>query len=138
MKGALIILLFTVALGVILYIFDRLYRRKYVDKIVQQEDSPAADSEGCCGRHIVCEKVIDQAFAKQVVYYDDEELDRFSGREPGDYTDAEVEEFRDILLTMRPSDIDGWCVSLSRRNICVPQEIRDEMLIILADANADS
>ncbi|MBS7411071.1 MAG: hypothetical protein KIG59_08960, partial [Muribaculaceae bacterium] len=56
MKGALIILAVTVAVGLILYLFDR-FSRKPSDET--PNDTPEADNEPqeqCCGMHIACQK----------------------------------------------------------------------------------
>jgi hypothetical protein len=72
-----------------------------------------------------------EAAVSDVVYYDDEELDAYAGRPEDRYTEAEVDRFRDVLLTMRPEEVAGWSVSLSRRGITPPEEIRDEMLLMM-------
>ncbi len=38
-----------------------------------------------------------EAATKEIEYYDDEDLDRFAGREADAYTDEEVEEFSEVL-----------------------------------------
>ncbi len=82
---------------------------------------------GCCGRHAVCEKGLDNAS----LYFDDEELDAFKGRRPEDYTDKEVEEFRNVLYTMKSEEVDEWVQCLQQRGIEIPYEIKDEILLIL-------
>lgn len=69
----------------------------------------------------------------EIVYYDDEDLDRFKGREADQYTPEEIEEFRDVLLTLLPADVAGWSRSIQVREITLPTEIRDELLMIVAD-----
>ena len=87
----------------------------------------------CCGLHLMCEKSGDAAFSSEVIYYDDEELDRFAGRATEEYSGEEIEEFRDVLMTMLPSDVPGWAHSLDLRGIRPPQEIRDEILMLLRE-----
>ncbi len=65
------------------------------------------------------------------VYFDDEELDRFAGRQPDSYTESEVEEFREVLYTLLPSDIYPWGASLTRRDIALPSSLRDEWLMLV-------
>ena len=64
-------------------------------------------------------------------YYDDEELDRFIGRSGNDYSPEEVEEFRDVLMTLRPEDVAGWARSITVRGLELPAEIRDELLMLV-------
>lgn len=139
MKGALIILAVTVITGIILYLLDR--RKAKTQKIENLSDtdstsSPSAESEGgseCCGLHLVCEKELTAIAEDRILYYDDEELDRFAGRTPDEYNSEEIEEFRDVLMTMLPQDVPGWARSLDRRHIQPPQEVRDELLIMLQE-----
>lgn len=84
----------------------------------------------CCGQHEVCEKT---RFLTQpdIEYYEDEELDRFRGRSSNDYTLEETEEFREVLLTMRPNEVTGWLQSLQMRGIELPDGIKDDVLMIM-------
>jgi succinate dehydrogenase flavin-adding protein (antitoxin of CptAB toxin-antitoxin module) len=80
----------------------------------------------------VCEKEsLLAAVSKQIEYYDDEELDRFAGREGDSYSDAEVEEFRDVLYTTRDDEVAGWARSLQLRGIALPDELKDELFLII-------
>jgi hypothetical protein len=93
------------------------------------------DPEVCCGMHITCEK--DSLLAdvsEQIDYFDDEELDRFAGRSADNYEPDEIEEFRDVLLTLIPTDIAPWARSIQLRGIQLPTEVRDELLMIVAEA----
>lgn len=95
------------------------------------------DSEVCCGMHITCEKDSLLATVSEAPeYYDDEELDRYAGRSADQYTPDEIEEFRDILLTLIPTDIAPWARSIQLRGITLPTEVRDELLLIVAEARA--
>lgn len=84
----------------------------------------------CCGLHEVCEK--ESLLADGVSeenYYEDEELDRFRGRTA--YSEEEVEEFREVLYTMRTNEVAGWVRSLELRRVPLPDELKDEIYIIL-------
>ncbi|MCM1066209.1 MAG: phospholipase [Muribaculaceae bacterium] len=131
---ALILLLVLVAVGAILYTEHRLHQRRVE---ADPEPEAAEPAEECCGMHVTCEKdSLLASVSPTIEYYDDEELDRFAGRGAADYADAEVEEFRDILLSMRPDDIAGWARSLQLRQIALPADVRDELLLIVAEARA--
>lgn len=84
----------------------------------------------CCGQHEVCEKT---RFLTQpdIEYYEDEELDRFRGRSSNDYTLEETEEFREVLLTMRPNEVTGWLQSLQMRGVELPDGMKDDVLMIM-------
>lgn len=122
MTGALIILAVTVVAGLVLFLAHK--------KEEPGQEAPSPDVPGpeeCCGRHIVCDKV---SAAAGPVYFDDEELDRFAGREPVSYTPGEIEEFRSVLYTLLPDDVYPWGASLSMRDIALPDVLRDEWIML--------
>ena len=128
---ALYIFLALVAVGSILYI---LHRREQGENPAGEESAPAQPQEECCGMHITCERdSLLTAMADGIDYYDDEELDRFRGRKPDGYTPDETEEFRSVLLTLLPHDIAGWARSIQLRGIELPADVRDELLMIVAE-----
>lgn len=139
MVVAAILLAILVGTGSILYLHHRLTFRG--------EDTPGNPAENntstttgetgseCCGMHITCEKdSLVAGIDSELLYYDDEELDCYRGRQAHEYTVAEIEEFRDILLTLKPHDIAGWARSITMRGITLPQEIREELLMIVDEA----
>lgn len=69
----------------------------------------------------------------EVVYYEDEELDRFAGRPSNQYTDTEADGFRDVLYTLRSEEVDGWVRSLTMRHINVPDQMKDELFLMLEE-----
>lgn len=132
---SLIILAALVAVGLPLYLlYRRDMRREGPD--MPQVNQPAV-AAGCCGQHEVCERdllIADAAAA--IEYFDDEELDRFSGRAADDYDEAEVNEFRDVLLTLRPGDIAPWGRSVQLRGITLPSALRDEFILLASEQRA--
>lgn len=91
------------------------------------------DSE-CCGAHEICEKEsLLSAVSKKIEYYDDEELDRYSGRSSNNYTEDEIAEFSEIFYTLQETDVAGWIRSLQLRNISVPDELKDEIILIVGE-----
>ncbi|MBR4644346.1 MAG: phospholipase [Bacteroidaceae bacterium] len=88
----------------------------------------------CCGQHEVCEKEsLLAAISKQIEYYDDEELDRYKGRNGDEYTAEEAEEFRNILYTMRSDEVAGWVRSLQLRQVNLPDDVKDEVFLIVGE-----
>lgn len=152
MRGALVILVAMVIIGIILYAIDVIYYRKRrpqvkaEEKIAATGSNPLSDRETdavedggiCCGRHTVCEKTNLSPLTGEIVYYDDEELDRYRGREADSYTPDEIEEFRDVLLTLLPEDVAGWSRSIQVREINLPTEVRDELLMIVSELRQPS
>jgi hypothetical protein len=145
MKGAIIIAAVLVVIGLVIYLDDLRRRRKgevqetigekaetetVAESSTNAESSTTADDTACCGQHLICEKQNNAAIG-EIEYYDDEELDDFKGRQADSYTEEEIEMFRDIVLTLRREDAVGWSVSLERRGIQLPAEVRDELLLLL-------
>ena len=132
----LIVILIGVALfGLVAgYFYNRNIQKK-IDRGELEEAPPVVtvDSE-CCGQHQICEKQsLLAAVSKQIEYYDDEELDRFKGRPPDGYSEEEIEEFRDILYSMQEVDVAGWSRSLQLRGIELPDELKDELFLIVGE-----
>lgn len=106
------------------------YRRRGEDVPEIQEPRP----EGCCGQHEVCEKEsLLAAVSRDIEYYDDEELDAFRGRPSDEYTNEEVEQFQDVLYTMRSEEVAGWVRSLQLRGVNLPDELKDEVFMIVGE-----
>lgn len=132
----LIVILIGVALfGLVAgYFYNRNIQKK-IDRGELEEAPPVVtvDSE-CCGQHQICEKEsLLAAVSKQIEYYDDEELDRFKGRPSDGYSEEEIEEFRDILYSMQEVDVAGWSRSLQLRGIKLPDELKDELFLIVGE-----
>lgn len=124
-----ILLAAIVFLGVVVGVFSSLRSRRGEDKVVVSTGGCAT----CDGTNDKCEQeCMMEASTKPIVYYDDEELDVYKGRRSDDYTDEEVEVFREILYTMRQSEVVGWSRSLTLRGINVPNQIKDELLLLIA------
>lgn len=97
-------------------------------------EAAGALSGECCGQHAVCERdSLLAAVSRRVEYYDDEDLDRYAGTPPGSYTPAQVEEFREVFYTMQEADVPGWVRSLQLRGIALPDELRDEVLLVVGE-----
>jgi hypothetical protein len=90
-------------------------------------------SAECCGEHEICESESLLAFTEEIVYFNDEELDEYKGLMPEDYTDLQIEEFRDVLLTLYADEVAGWLKSLQLRGINPPVAIREEALMIVTE-----
>lgn len=137
MTAAAILLAIIVGAGVILYIHHRLTYKPEAEETSGPEQATGEDQQQCCGMHITCEKdSLVAGLDRELLYYDDEELDAFSGRAADSYTPAETEQFREVLLTLRPEEIAGWARSITTRGITLPADVRDELLLIVAEARA--
>ena len=71
--------------------------------------------------------------SRDIEYYEDEELDRFKGRSGEDYDDAEIEEFADVLTTLKTEEVAGWVRSLQLRGINLPIELKDDVILLVGE-----
>lgn len=85
----------------------------------------------CCGAHDVCETDSLLNSNANIVYYDDEELDRFAGRKSDSYDNDEIDEFQEVLITMKVTEVAAWLRSLILRNIELPSIVKEESLMIV-------
>lgn len=125
-------------LTVVAMVIGRIYYYRLQRKIKKGELDAMPEvvevDEECCGQHEVCEKdSLLAAVSKGIEYYDDEELDRFRGRASHEYSDEEVEEFREVMFTCRDDEVAGWCRSLQLRGIELPDELKDELFLIIGE-----
>lgn len=124
----LIILFFVVALTI-----TNSIQRKRGNTVEREVQPPAIDlSEACCGAHETCEKdSLIAAFAEKPEYFEDEELDKYSFRDSSNYKESEVEEFRDVFYTILDHEKPRWIRSLQMRSISLPDQLKDEVLLII-------
>ncbi len=103
-------------------------------RLIKPDDTVAPESScsTCSGNNARCEQAcMMEASIKEPEYFDDEELDRYKGRDSDAYTDNETEEFREVLYTMRPEEAREWNRSLILRGINVPDQLKDELILII-------
>lgn len=127
-----------IVLTIVAMVIGKIYYHRIEKKIERGElagipDIVEADVE-CCGQHETCEKdSLLAAVSKGIEYYNDEELDRYRGRGSDEYTDEEVEEFREVMLTCKDDEVAGWCRSLQLRGIELPDDLKDELFLIIGE-----
>lgn len=136
MEPVLIFLGILAVTGIVAFLLER-YGPWKKSKAQAETADNTADNSDChdeCGLGEVCPaSEVMRCESQPVVYYDDQELDAFRGREADDYSDDEIEQWRDILYTLRPDDILGWGQSVKRRGIVMPATIRDEFMMLYND-----
>ena len=138
MKPAIVLLTILVVGGAIVWLIDRLFyhtdKAENLDETEENDASDATPAQGCadeaCGIRSICpsEQILVSQCKREVIYYDDEELDGFAGREADDYTPEEEEQWRDILYTLQPGDLLGWGQSIKHRGLVMPASIQAEFL----------
>ena len=116
------------------YFYNRNIQKK-IDRGELKEAPPVVDVDSeCCGQHQICEKEsLLAAVSKKIEYYDDEELDKYIGISPDAYTPEQEDDFRDVFYTMQDTDVAGWVRSLQLRGIALPDNIKDEVFLIIGE-----
>ncbi len=118
----MIALIIFILLSVTIVILIEWRERRRIKSGTKEQSQPlSADGSVCCGQHLVCERETLLNSSDQPVYYDDEELDALAGIDP------------DIFSSLREEDVSGWCRSLQLRDIRLPQDIREEALLIVRE-----
>jgi len=99
-------------------------------------DCETAECSSCSVSGSGCDK---EKFLKAAIdpieYFDDEELDSYRGRNGDSYNAQETEQFAYVLHTMRPDEVGAWTSSLAKRGINIPNELRDEVLMMIEDGH---
>jgi hypothetical protein len=133
----LIISLFV--LGAVAFVLGYIRNRSLKKKLERGEitELPSikqVEDMECCGQHEVCEKdSLLAAVSKEIEYYNDEELDRYCGIPAEEYPDEAIDEFREVLYTMREDEVAGWVRSLQLRAVELPNALKDEVFLIIGE-----
>ena len=128
-----------IVLGVVAFVAGSLRERKLKRQLLNGEIDELPNIQQvqdmeCCGQHETCEKEsLLAAVSKQIEYYNDEELDSYRGRKSDAYSSDEIDEFREILYTMRDDEVAGWIRSLQLRAVELPDELKDEVFMIVGE-----
>lgn len=133
-----ILLLGLIVLGSIAAMASYFRNKEYQKRLERGEiaEMPEAQeiTDACCGQHELCERdSLLAAVSKRIDYYDDEELDRFRGVAAEAYTEVAVNEFREVLFTLKEIEVAGWIRSLQLREIELPDALKDEAFLIVGE-----
>mgnify|MGYP007000558441 FL=1 len=136
MTAILILVGILIVLGLVAYALQRHVQGSSAsseksDSSTNSKNSDSSNSSECCGLHAVCEKLADTD--GDIEYFDDEELDALAGIEATAYTPEQVEQFREVLTTLADGEAPEWLRSLRRRNIALPEDLRDEAMMLVED-----
>lgn len=134
MTAILILIGIIVILGLAAYALQHHFQGNPKDSEDSESSNAPKDSESseCCGLHAVCEKLANTD--GDIEYFDDEELDAMAGIDAAAYTPEQIEQFREVLITLADGEAADWLRSLRRRNIALPEALRDEAMMLVEDA----
>lgn len=111
------------------FLFSR--KEKAIAELVEEDESEI--DPNCCGAHEACDKTAEEMLIDAGKYFEDEELDRFSNQCDVEFQDNDIEDFREVLYTLKRNEISTWLSSLEYRKITAPNVIRDEALLLMQD-----
>ena len=86
-------------------------------KTKTEEPPVVAPPADCCGAHAICEKGL-----KKI-----DELDQYRGIPSDGFDDQQIDQFREILYTIRPEELSDWFISLEKRGIELPDVLKQEL-----------
>lgn len=124
-----ILLIILFAFGSILFLITYFNRKNKPDKTQVIH----AVNDECCGAHIICERESLLNSGKDIIYYDDEELDYLSNINPENYTNEQINSLSEVFYTLKENDVAGWLRSLQMRNIELPQDLKDAAFLIIQE-----
>lgn len=127
MKVLLLVILAGAALTLLLTYLGKLF---FPTK--NEEEEPVREPlEECCGAHEVCETDLLNKMSEEIIYYEDEDLDAYKNFEENDYNDDQIDEFREVLYSLKEKEIEPWIRSLELRFIILPSTIKSEVVFML-------
>lgn len=125
---AIVLGLFTVA-GIVRLVKVNRNRRK----TEPVEEAVSIPDPGCCGAHEVCDFDQIKMDENRIEYYDDEELDEYKNRDASQYTNSQIDQFREVLYTLQTKEIRYWLLSIERRKIALPTILISEARNLMAE-----
>ena len=69
--------------------------------------------------------------SEEIIYFDDEELDRYKGIAANAYDESQTNDFYEVLTTLRPEETADWLHSLELRGINLPESLKEEAAIMM-------
>lgn len=125
-----IIIIILICLGLLVSVFKAFYHGDKTD-VSSSGSHDCGNCSTCDGSGDKCmqDRIMEKA-AAEPEYFDDEELDVFKHRRSDSYTDDEAALFAEVLYTMRQDEVSDWLASLSLRGIELPDQLKDEALML--------
>ena len=82
------------------------------------------DAECCGSTRYAKKEACSPPSARRWEYYDDEELDKYIGTAPDEYTPEQEDEFRDVFYTMQSEDVAGWSAQPTTARHCTARQYK--------------
>lgn len=97
------------------------------------DDEPHQVASDCCGAHEVCDFDESDFNEDEIIYFNDEELDRLRNVREDQLTGSQIDDLREVLYTLQTREINKWMISLSRRHIHLPAILQQEARQLIAE-----
>ena len=110
---------------------ERYMRKKEINEAASPDKASLHSAEDCTDAGCAMRYVCSGKEKEEVMYFDDEELDRFKNRAADSYRIDEVDEFREVMATMRGDEVASWLNSLCSREINLPLSLRQEAIALV-------
>ena len=130
-------------LALLVFALSLIGHKRYEKRVEQGTAKPEETSpfevtkevpQECCGQHATCERdSLLAAVSKEIIYYDDEELDAYKGIASDEYTEEQTNQFAEIFYELKEVEVAGWCRSLQLRGIELPDDIKEEVLLVVRE-----
>lgn len=130
-------------LALLVFALSLIGHKRYEKRVEQGTAKPEETSpfevtkevpQECCGQHATCERdSLLAAVSKEIIYYDDEELDAYKGIASDEYTEEQTNQFAEIFYELKEVEVAGWCRSLLLRGIELPDGIKEEVLLVVRE-----
>lgn len=127
-----VLLIAIVAIAGVAFLTTYIGQRWKSNKEEEETNEVAAEPmEDCCGAHEVCETDLVNKMSEEIIYYEDEDLDAYINFEEKDYNDDQIDEFREVLYSLKETEMEAWLRSLELRKIELPSIIKSELVFML-------
>lgn len=112
----------------------------FINRRKKQEDVEinVQMDEECCGAHEVCERDSLLNSDCEIIYYDDEELNEMANIHAVDYTEKQKKQLSEVFYTLKESDVAGWLKSLQLRSIELPEDLKEQALMIVRERRSSN
>ncbi|MGN1214129.1 MAG: hypothetical protein ACI4TR_04460 [Bacteroidaceae bacterium] len=128
-----IALLVVFAVGVVAYTVFKL--RERLDHHGSEQPvggDNCGGSEEQCGVTCFCDDTaLKRRLSEEIIYFDDEELDRYKGIAANAYNEQQTNEFYEVLTTLQPEETADWLHSLELRGINLPESLKEEAAMMM-------
>ncbi len=121
-------LLIAFALLIGIYVYGRKSLRR------TEEPSPVVSEDGECDEACGLKSVCEGKEKEIVVYFEDEELDQYKGRDADSYASNEIEQFKEVLDTLQLKEVAIWLNSLCARGVALPRSLRAQAIALRNEA----